>query len=175
MHEHLERLEARLAAVLHGLSVQQAQLTPAAHPEKWSIQQIAEHLLLSYRSTTEVLRTRIEKGRPTQAGPRLGQRLGQFFLIRLGFFPPGRKAPAAVSPPLPASPLNGDELMLLVAGDLAALKNATEQAERLFGKKRCASHFVLGPLGVEQWEKFHLVHGLHHVRQIRQIRRSHGI
>jgi hypothetical protein len=173
MHEILERLESELATVLHGLDARQAQLTPKLHPEKWNIQQIVEHLLLSYRSTTVVLQTRIDKGSATKARPVPQQRFAQFFLIALGRFPRGRLAPPEVSPTLPASLRNGEELTRRVHDDLAGMERAACAAEALFGTGRCASHMILGPLSIHQWRRFHLIHGQHHIKQIRRIRQDH--
>jgi len=83
MHETLAQLESELTTVLHGLDAREAQLAPASDPEKWNIQQIVEHLVLSYRSTVGVLQTRIDKGKPTLAKPMLQQRVGQLYLITL--------------------------------------------------------------------------------------------
>jgi hypothetical protein len=87
MHENLKRLDAELAVILVGLDARRAQLTPLANPNKWNIQEIVEHLLLSYRSTIGVVQVRLDKGTPTQAKPSLQQRVGQFGLISLGRFP----------------------------------------------------------------------------------------
>ena len=173
MHEILERLESELATVLHGLDARQAQLTPKLHPEKWNIQQIVEHLLLTYRSTAVLLQTRIDKGSPTKARPMPQQRAAQFLVITLGHFPPGRLSPPEVSPTLPASLRNGEELTRRVHDDLVGMDYAACAAEALFGTGRCASHMALGPLTIPQWRQFHLIHGQHHVRQIRRIRQNY--
>ena len=174
MHKDLERLQQALAASLAGLSSAQTQATPAAHPEKWSIQQIVEHLLHTYRATIPAIQTRIDKRSVTRATPSLQQRIGQFFLIDLGRFPAGRAAPAAVSPSLPSTLRSGDELAERAGKDLAELDAVTTAGERLFGRRRAASHMILGPLSMQQWRRFQLIHGLHHVQQIKAIRRDHS-
>jgi hypothetical protein len=173
MQENLKHLEAELVVVLSGLNARDAQLTPHANPGKWNIQQIVEHLLLSYRSTVTVIKVRLEKGKPTQARPSLQQRIGQFGLIEMGYFPRGRKAPAQVCPTLPASLRNGEELTRRVHEELAVMAEVLAQGEGLFGSRRFASHAVLGPLSARQWRGFHLVHGRHHIKQIRTIRQNH--
>jgi hypothetical protein len=170
MHENLERLASELVMVLSGLDAREAQSTPRANPAKWNIQQIVEHLLLSYRSTSDLVQARLEKGTPTRAKPSVAQRVGQFGLVTLGFFPPGRQAPAAVRPTLPASLCTGEELARRVNEDLVAMDGVLSQAESQFGRTRFASHVVLGPLSAAQWRKFHLVHGRHHKKQILRIR-----
>lgn len=175
MHEDLARLDHEMRTALMGLTAGQTQARPAEHPEKWSIQQIGEHLLLTYRSTAGVIQKRIERGSSTQASPSLQQRLGQFGLISLGIFPPGRKAPAAVVPSLPATVQSGDGLAERMLAELMEVDRLTAEGERLFGGARAASHMVLGPLSMRQWRRFHLVHGRHHVAQIVAIRAEHSL
>lgn len=174
MRPPLLKLEQELQATLAGLSVDQTQATPLAHPEKWTIQQVAEHLRQTYRSTTPQLLDRVQKGSVTRAQPSLRQRIGQFVVIALGRFPNGRRAPESVSPG-PSALRTGDDLARELHAELAHLDAAANQAEALFGgRRRCASHMVLGPLSVNQWCRFHLIHGRHHLRQIRAIRREHA-
>ena len=175
MHEDLQRLDGALAASLRGLDSGAAQLTPSGRPQNWCIQQIIEHLLLSYRSTVDILEARIAKGSRTKAAPTPIQRLSQFCLLRLSFFPPGRKAPPLVTPAASINPLTGDALILSIEECLSDLDSSAARALQLFGTRRCASHFVLGPLSAADWCRFHLIHGRHHIRQIQQIRRSHGV
>jgi hypothetical protein len=172
MQENLERLEAELAAALSGLSAREAQLAPYAHPEKWNIQQIVEHLLLTYRSTVTLAQARIDKGTPTRTKPSIAQRVGRYALIELGFFPPGRPAPPAVCPTLPASLQTGEQLTRRVREAVFALDEVLTRAESVFGVQPFATHIVLGPLSSAQWSKFHLIHGRHHLKQIWRIRKD---
>jgi hypothetical protein len=48
MNTTLHRLQREIAFCLDGLDADQTQLQPPARPHKWTIQQIMEHLLLSY-------------------------------------------------------------------------------------------------------------------------------
>ena len=102
------------------------------------------------------------------------QRAGQFLLITLGRFPPGRQAPAAVSPSLPAALRSGDDLAQRIHTEMLNLDRIMAEAEGMFGKRRAASHMILGPLSMEQWRRFHLIHGRHHLKQIIAIRKEHG-
>ena len=173
MHDDLHRLDTELTAALAGLSAVQTQATPISRPERWSIQQITEHLLRTYQLSIPAIQARLDKGSPTRAVPSLRQYLGQFFLISLGQFPPGRQAPAAVSPSCPLIAANGDELGSRVHAELVNLNGITKEGERLFGSVRAASHIILGPLSMQQWRRFHLVHGRHHLKQIWAIRKQH--
>jgi hypothetical protein len=176
MNPALHQLQREIAYTLDGLDSRETQLHPRAHPDKWSIQQIMEHLLLSYSGTEMALNARLAKGAPTRAKPNLAQRMGQYTLIRLGYFPTGRKAPPLVTPAPTTHPLSGAELTSAAAEHLGQIDTLCGEAAQLFGAaNRCASHMVLGPLSVEQWCKFQLVHGEHHLKQVAAIRRAHHV
>jgi hypothetical protein len=174
MHEDLHRLETEVTKALAGLDPSQAQAAPLEVPGKWSIQQIVEHLLSTYRASIVALEARIEKRSGTRAKPSLRQRVGQFLIISLGQFPYGRAAPAEVTPSTPSTIRGGDDLAQRVSVELAKIDQLTARGEHLFSDRRAVSHLILGPLSMRQWRRFHLIHGLHHLKQIRAIRREHG-
>ena len=169
MNATIRQLQDSLTRTIEGLSVDKTQVCA---PAKWNIQQIVGHLLLTYDATTSVVADRIAKGRPTLTKPSFAQHCGRLLILRAGYFPPGRQAPAPVVPPHQEAPLAGDQLATKVAEHLESMDTHLSEAERLFGsKRRSVSHIVLGPLSPEQWRRFHLVHGLHHLQQIEVIRR----
>lgn len=176
MNSDLQLLQRELAQSLHGLDRAQTQLHPPARPDGWSIQEIVEHLLLTYESTEAGLSARIAKSAPTRAQISLVQRVQQHAVMRFGYFPTGRKAPLAVTPHTPTQPLSGEELTRVVADRLTSLGALCDESEKLFGSSsRCASHAVLGPLKVDYWRRFQLVHGRHHIKQILVIRGAHNL
>jgi hypothetical protein len=175
MHPTFDQLEHVLSTPLQGLSVRQTQLRPTTHPEKWTIQQIVEHLLLTYTSTQHVMETRIAKGNPTKSKPSVPQRLIQLGVIRLGYFPKGRIAPSIVDPPSSTQALSGEQLIQTIHQQLSTTDQLFQQAEAAFGHQRAVTHHVLGPLNIHQWRGFHLIHGRHHARQIAAIRRQHHL
>jgi hypothetical protein len=38
--------------------------------------------------------------------------------------------------------------------------------------ERVGRHFLLGPLRIDQWRRYHAVHLQHHLGQVRRIRQS---
>jgi len=170
MHPTMQDLETELTGSLTGLTAAQTLATPPGHPEKWCIQEIVGHLLLSYASTTQLFESRIEKGRATRSKPTLPQRLGQFYILTLKRFPGGHRAPDAVCPPAPCPTCNGAALVRRVHTELALLDAAMDRAASLFGDAPAISHVSLGPLPVDRWRTFHLVHGRHHIHQILALR-----
>jgi hypothetical protein len=177
MNSTLHQLQREIAYSLSGLDAAQTQLQPRSRPDKWNIQQIMEHLLLSYSGTEMALNARLTKRTPTKAKPSIPQHLGQYTLIHLGYFPRGRKAPPLVTPVAPTThPISGEGLTQAAADHLTQLDLLCAEAEDLFGSTcRCASHMVLGPLRVDQWRKFQLIHGEHHLKQILAIRKAHQV
>jgi hypothetical protein len=176
MNSDLQLLERELAHSLRGLDATQTQLRPPSQPNKWSVQQIVEHLLLSYFGTETAINARLVKRTPTRAKPGILQHCSQYTLIHLGYFPTGRKAPPPVTPPPTTHPLSGEALIHAAAEHLGHLNLLLTEAEALFGATdRCASHMVLGPLSVNQWSRFQLIHGEHHIKQILAIRRANQV
>ena len=175
MNPILQTLQLEIASSLRALDANQTQLRPPRNPNGWSIQQIVEHLLLTYSAAEIALSARISKRSPTKAPPSLKNRVQQYASLSLGYFPIGRKAPPMVTPPSSAPPHSGSELLQTARQYLSSLDIRCTEAESLFGIDRCASHVVLGPLSVDQWRMFQLVHGRHHLKQIANIRKTHNL
>jgi len=175
MNPTLQQLQNEIAGSLQGLNCTQTQTVPTSQPDKWSIQQIAQHLCLTYASTEIAINGRLVKGTPTRARPTILQRIAQYFVTVIGYFPQGREAPSAVIPPPGGDRLSGEDLSRAAAEGLARIDKLFNEAEDLFGQRRCISHEVLGPLSIHQWRTFHLVHGRHHIRQILDLRASRSL
>lgn len=174
MHTDLRKLESEMLQSISGLNSTQTQATPSARPEAWNVQEIVEHLVLTYRSTVTEFEARIAKGRPVKTKASLRARIAQFMVIKLGRFPHGFEAPKAVAPSRLAVARSGDELARYFSAEVTRLDEASDAAEKMFGSQRSVNHFRLGPLSIAQWRRFHLIHAHHHVRQIDAIRRDHG-
>jgi hypothetical protein len=176
MNSTLQQLQREIAASLQSLNATETQLRPPSRPNKWSIQQIIEHLLLTYSSTETAIVARLVKRTPTRARPTLTHRVFQIAVTRCGYFPTGRDAPEVVTPQPTTHPISGEDLTRATAEHLAHLDLLFTEAETLFGPaSQCASHAVLGPLNIDQWRKFQLIHGEHHLKQIAAIRKAHDV
>jgi hypothetical protein len=176
MNNDLQQLQQELESSLRGLDSVQTQLRLPSRPGGWSIQQIVEHLLLTYEATEAALHARMVKGTPTRAQANLVQRVQQYAVMRLGYFPTGRKAPPQVTPCSSSPALSGEELICAAAARLASLDALCVESEKLFGSTmRCANHTVLGPLRMDHWRRFQLVHGRHHIKRIFAIRGAHNL
>lgn len=174
MNEKLEKLRQEIATSVQGLSAAQTQLRPQARPAAWSIQEILEHLLLTYDLAGKGFEDRLAKRRASLRQLTAKDRFFQWLVIDLGYFPAGRIAPGSVTPGqlnLPA--MTGAELAEQAAQRLAAFDSLTARVEIIFGKRRSVYHSVLGLMSAPQWRTFQLVHGRHHLKQVARIRADH--
>jgi hypothetical protein len=132
---------------------------------KWSSVQILEHLMLTYTATTKGLLRTMEAGRPEPVERTLGHRLRSFYVLGLGRFPGGMKAPRHT---VPREGL-GEEPLRRFNDALVAMDASLNDAERRFGQRtRVLQHPALGPLTSQQWRRFHKVHARHHLKQVAQ-------
>ena len=171
MHPALQQAYESLAAELKGMDVECAQKHPNANQQVWCAREVIEHLLATYSTCTAALESRIAKGRPLETKRSLKTRIMQWTVISLGYFPPGRKSPAPVMPGvvrLPALP--GAEISNEVRVALDKLDDALKRTAVLYQTQPVVTHFVLGPLSVDQWRKFHRVHARHHAKQLRRLK-----
>jgi hypothetical protein len=176
MNATFYQLQREIASALRGLDGAQTQLCPTSIPGKWSIQQIIEHLLLTYSGTETAINARLAKCTATRAQSTLRQRVFQYAVMRCGYFPTGREAPPMVTPQPTIHSLSGEDLSHATAEHLARLDLLLTEAETLFGpSNQFANHAVLGPLNIDQWRMFQLVHGRHHLKQIVAIRKAHNL
>ncbi len=172
----LQGLQAEIANSVRGLSAEQTQLHPKDRPTAWSIQQILEHLMLTYELAGRAFEERLAKERPSLRLVTRKQRFIQWLLLSVGYFPSGRTAPEGVLPDqLNLPPMPGAELAEETRRRLAVFDRLATRAETAFGQIRSINHMVLGLLSVPQWRRFQVVHGRHHLKQIARIRADYGI
>ncbi len=172
MHAVLENVSSRISEELGGLDAQTAQKHPHNGAHLWSMQQVIEHLLLTYRGTEQNLETRLRKGRISRNQRRtVIQWVLQLMVLSFGYFPRGVPAPDETVPQpgfLPA--LDGRELGERLRAGLSTMDDALGRCRHDFGMERVAVHPLLGPLRVDQWRRFHVIHTLHHLKQLERVR-----
>jgi uncharacterized protein DUF1569 len=164
MHAHLERCLAIVLDVTRGAG-DEARLR--RDPAKWSPVEIIEHLTRAYSGTAKGFERCLEKGAPLATSATLKQRLQQFALINLGFFPEGRQAPKFI---IPTGELDLAAVLNAVRRDLTRLDESASKARQSLGSGKMLDHPILGALTVDEWLRFHVVHTEHHARQIAQRR-----
>ncbi len=166
MDFYLQRVLRAIESATAGMDTEQL----AAHPEgKWSSAEILEHLRLAFSATAKGLDRVIQAGKPAGGRPRWRNRLVNFVLLDLEYFPSGRAAPE-MTVPRGADP---GAVLANIRQDVARMDAALADCERRFGPRLCiANHPILGPFTVRQWRKFHWVHTRHHMKQIAALRRN---
>jgi hypothetical protein len=137
---------------------------------RWSVAEIVEHLARSYSGTAKGFERCLEKGAPLATSATFKQRLQQFGLIELGYFPEGRQAPKHI---IPSGELDLQAVLDAVRRDLTRLDQSAIKTRDALGTGKMLDHPILGALTIDQWLKFHEVHTRHHARQIAQRRREH--
>jgi hypothetical protein len=164
MDAHLARLKETIASATHGMSVEDL----TRHPEgKWSVAEILEHLYLSYTGTIKGCLRCLEAGTPLATSTTLPQRVKAFVVVKIGKFPPGRKAPKNTEP----RGIAPEKIFADIGPQIVAMDEAITKCEERYGKKiKLLDHPILGPFTARQWRKFHWVHGRHHVKQMLRLR-----
>jgi len=136
-------------------------------PGKWSAAEVLEHLYLTYAGTTRGLEKVITRGTPLATRPSLAQRVQTFVVVKLGYMPAGREAPAMVQP----KGLSVEQVRNEVWAKLVAMDAIIAQCEARFGRHvKLLDHPILGALTAAEWRTLHLVHGRHHQKQLLRLR-----
>ena len=167
MNKWLAEIEGMFTSATAGMTEEQL----GWHPEgKWSTAQILEHLCKTYSGTSLGYEKALGANRPlTTASTQRKQEVAKFVLLRVGYFPPGRKSPERV---LPKGEWSGSAALSHMREELAKMIQAQIKAEQTFTGIKVLDHPVLGPLTPEQWAKFHYVHAKHHMKQVVAMRRQ---
>jgi hypothetical protein len=159
----LNRLIEDIEASIAGLTEPELH---AARAGKWTIADILEHLSITYvRSVKGMLATVLANG-PRAARPTFEQRVSALLVTRIGYFPPGRKAPDFTRP---RGRVFADVLSDIRSA-LPEMERGIQECERRYGSEKIADHPILGPLSAAQWRSFHRVHTRHHLKQIATLR-----
>ena len=174
MHAVLQALMSRISREIDGLDEEITQLHPDNQTHQWSVQQVVEHLALSYRTTTHNLDAHLAKGRITRNQNRtLVEWMLQLMVLSFGHHPRGVPPLEETSPKAGLYPaMNGSELVELLRRELEEMDLALDRCRRRFGMERVAVHPMLGPLRVDQWRRFHAVYGMHRLEQLIQVRQQ---
>jgi hypothetical protein len=172
MHAVLQTLMDRISREIDGLADETMQLHPDGNVQRWSPQQLVEHLVLTYRMATRNLEAHLAKGRVTRSQDRSRVEWTlQLMVLSFGYYPGGVPPVEETSPKAGLfRAQSGRELAELLEVELEAMDAALDRCRRKFGMERVAVHPMLGPLRVDQWRRFHVVHGMHYLKQLIQVR-----
>jgi hypothetical protein len=175
MHPVLKSALEPLAEQVATLTAEEAQIAPLPGQGRWCAQQILEHLILTYRLTSESVCRQLKNGRV----PRNRRNLLEFMLrvqtIGLGFMPNGVPSIRAFRPGEYA-PENGPAIAARFLEAAEEMDQRLVAARRKFGIQACGEHPFFGVMRVDEWRRYHAVHAAHHVDQLRHaIRYARGV
>ena len=168
MDSCLESALALINQATEGMSDEQL----AWHLEgKWSSANVLEHLSMAFSGTAKGMSRMLAAGKPDCRPSTAKDILLLLTVVKAGYFPPGRPAPAMVVP----KGISPQEAMRSIRENLVAVDAAIAQCEERFGGRiKLLTHPVLGPLTAREWRRFHFVHTRHHMKQIRRLRMMAG-
>jgi hypothetical protein len=173
VHQVLANTYNRFMAELTAIDTASTRVHPAGRPFCWTIQQVVEHLLLSLRASRKELEERLRKGRVSSSTHRTrAEWLLQMMVLGAGYMPVGVPAPEEISPAATLPMASGRELALELERELEMMDATLDICRKRFGMERVGRHFLLGPLRIDQWRRYHAVHLGHHLGQVRRIRQS---
>jgi hypothetical protein len=168
-----QRMSDAFRAKLAGRDSKLCQLHPHGDAAAWSMQEVVEHLLLTYRGTVAQVEKYRKRGLSTQKKADWKQTAARIVVVGLGHFPRGTPSPEFVFPGRSnLAPMDGDTLAALFNEELVRLDSELLRCQEEFGDRPFAPHFRLGPLSPRQWRRFHLVHGGHHLKQLARIEKQ---
>jgi len=166
MHPILKSALEPLAVQIAGLSLEEAQVHPLPGQGRWSAQQIAEHLILTYQQTTDSVQRQLRSGRVPKNRRGLLEFVIRLQVLGLGQMPSGVPATLATRP--------GDVIPEAGAGIAARFLEAAESmdaqlvlARKKFGIQPCGEHPFYGVMRVDEWRRYHSVHARHHASQLK--------
>jgi len=164
MHPVLADAVFPLAEHVAAVSLKEAQVSPAADTHGWNAQQVVEHLILSFRQSTEELQKRLKLD---QSPSRSASWLQWIIKIQVCVFHSMTRGVSTSSSLRPRTyiPQDGPELAARLCDEAELLNKTLAESRIAFGMRPCGYHPVYGPLRVEEWRVYHAVHCRHHMRQ----------
>jgi hypothetical protein len=171
MHRVLSDAYRAWIAELERMDAGEARIRPEGKQHLWHAGEITEHVLLSMRDMRVSLEKRVLRDRVPEISPRTRvEWLLQIMVLGLGHMPVGVPAPAEWTPTGELTSLTGRELARRLAAEIDAADAMLDLCRERFGMERVGRHFLLGPLRVDQWRRYHVLHLRHHHRQLQQLR-----
>jgi hypothetical protein len=176
MHPVFQSAYREVAAELERFDSTSANVHPWGRPHCWSVHQIVEHLVLSMNQTRKAFDERLAKGRPARSLQRSRTEwMLQLMILSAGHMPKGVGAPHETTPKENLPPIGVRELAERLEVAINSLDATLDQFRQHFGMERAGRHFLLGPLRVDQWRRYHVLHLRHHLKQICDVRETLAI
>jgi Protein of unknown function (DUF1569) len=166
MHPVLKSALEPLAEEIRPLSLEEAQVPPMPGQGRWCAQQVLEHLILTYKLTSDSVSRQLKSGRV----PKNRRNLLEFFLrvqtIGVGYMPDGVPAMRAVRP-THFTPQAGPGVAARFLEAAEAMDVLLVAGRKKFGVEACGEHPFFGVMRVDEWRRYHAIHAAHHAAQLR--------
>jgi tetrahydromethanopterin S-methyltransferase subunit G len=173
MHPVLQSAFREVTAELEQFDSTSANVHPWGRPHCWSVHQVVEHLVLSMGYTRNAIEERLAKGRPERNLQRTHTEWAlQLMVLSAGHMPKGVGAPHEITPKASMPPAGARDLTERLENSIESLDATLDRCRQRFGMERVGRHFLLGPLRVDQWRRYHVLHLRHHLRQMADVRES---
>jgi hypothetical protein len=173
MHPVFQPAFRELADELGRFDATSANVHPCGKPHCWSVHQIAEHLILSMDGTRTLLQERLAKGRPGRNSRRTRTEWAlQLMILSAGHMPKGVGASRETTPKESLPSTGPRELVQRLETAIELLDATLDESRHRFGMERVGRHFLLGPLRVDQWRRYHVLHLGHHRMQMCELRQT---
>jgi hypothetical protein len=173
MHAVFQSAFRDVTAELGGFDATSAAVHPWGRPHCWSVQQIVEHLVLSMDATRATLEERLAKARPGRNQRRTRTEwVLQLMILSAGHMPKGVGAPRETTPAESMQSSSARELSERLETAIESLDATLDQCRQRFGMERVGRHFLLGPLRIDQWRRYHVLHLRHHLKQMCALREA---
>jgi Protein of unknown function (DUF1569) len=173
MHAVFQSAFRELTEELGQFDATSANVHPCGRPHCWSVQQIVEHLVLSMDGTRAILQERLTKGRPGRHVRRSRTEWAlQLMILSAGHMPRGVGAPRETTPKESLPSTGVRELVQRLEAAIELLDATLDESRHRFGMERVGRHFLLGPLRIDQWRRYHVLHLRHHHTQICELRET---
>jgi hypothetical protein len=136
---------------------------------KWNSAQIVEHLAISLEGSSKGFDSRRDKPPMTRRSKTVVERLASFCIVGLGWFPPGRKAPAGSRP---AEQVDRRRVETHFREGIERFNRIAPELLQSRPTDLFVKHPRLGDLTLGEWMQFHRIHCAHHAKQIRERARA---
>ena len=166
MHPILKSALEPLAEQVATLTTEEAQVHPLPGQGRWCAQQIFEHLMLTYRMTSESVSKQLKTGRVPKNRRNLLEFLLRVQTIGLGYMPDGVPAMRAVRP-LEFTPMAGPAIAERFMAAAEAMDVLLVAGRKKFGVEACGQHPFFGVMRIDEWRRYHAIHAQHHEAQLR--------
>lgn len=165
MHPVLKSDLEPLAEQIATLSKEEAQVPPLPGQGRWCAQQIMEHLMLTYKLTSDSVSRQLKSNKV----PRNRRNFLEFLLrvqsIGLGYIPDGVPAIRAFRPTA-FTAADGPSIAARFLETAEEMDSLLVAARKKFGIQVCGEHPFFGVMRVDEWRRYHALHAKHHKAQL---------